>query len=125
MSKLVLVVDDDPDIAEIVCELLQGEGHRTVTARDGQEALEVLAREKPDAVVLDLKMPVMDGVEALRRLRSQPALAATPVVVLTATQVAQDLKEQLLQLRVQRWISKPFEAMDLMGAVEAALKSRV
>ena len=122
MSKLVLVVDNDPDIADIVCELLRGEGHRTVTARDGQEALEVLAREKPAAVVLDLKMPVMDGVEMLRRLRAQPALAETPVVVLTATQMAQELEEQLRRLRVQCWISKPFEAEEVVAAVKSALK---
>lgn len=121
-KELILVVDDDKDIAEIVAEFLEGEGYRTVRAHDGGEALEAIERHHPDAIVLDIKMPVMDGVQVIQRLRAHPTLASTPVVVLTATRVIDDLEKQFNRLNVHRWISKPFEAKELIRTVTTALR---
>ena len=121
-GKLILVVDDERDIAEIVSELLQGEGYRTTLAYDGQEALAALRRHRPDAVVLDIKMPVMDGLEVIHRMRADPAFQATPVVVLTATRVIEELEQEFRQYRVHHWISKPFEPADLIRSITNALQ---
>ncbi len=118
--KRVLVVDDERDIAEIVSELLEGEGFQTLRAYDGQEALDALERHHPDAVVMDIKMPVIDGLEAIRRVRKNPALRSTPIVVLTATRVIRELEEEFHQLKVHSWLSKPFEPDQLVAAVKAA-----
>lgn len=121
-KELILVVDDDRDIVEIVAEFLEGEGYRTVRAHDGREALEAIERHHPDAIVLDIKMPVMDGVQVIQRLRAHSTLASTPVVVLTATRVIDDLEKQFNRLNVHRWISKPFEPKDLIRTVTEALR---
>lgn len=121
MSKLVLVADDEKDIVEIACELLEDAGYRTLSAYDGQEALQAIQRDRPDAIVLDIKMPVMDGFQVIEHLRANPELSAIPIVVLTATQVIQEAQERFRQLGVTYWISKPFEPKDLVSAVTQAL----
>lgn len=122
--KEILVVDDERDIVEIVCELLEDAGFATVPAYDGQEALEAIAKRRPDGVVLDIKMPVLDGIGVIKHLRRDPALAAMPVVVLTATRVIQDLKEQFKKLQVAAWLSKPFEPEELVAVVKQVLGIR-
>ena len=121
VGKLILVVDDERDIAEIVSELLQGEGYRTTVAYDGQEALAALREHRPDAVVLDIKMPVMDGLEVIHRMRADPAFQDMPIVVLTATRVIKELEQEFRQCRVYHWISKPFESDELVRSVTNAL----
>ena len=123
-GKLILVVDDEKDIAEIVSDLLRGEGFETAMAYDGQEALTALRRLQPDAVVLDLKMPVMDGLQVLRHMRADPSLQTIPVVILTATRVIEDLQQELQQLLVHHCISKPFEPEELVRCVTEVLKSK-
>ena len=121
-KKRILVVDDERDIVEIVRELLEGEGYETFPAYDGVEALEAAKTGRPDGIVMDIKMPGLDGIEVIRRLRADPTLFSTPVVVLTATQVIRESSEQFQQLNVHRWISKPFEPEDLIRAVAGAVK---
>ena len=116
------MVDDEKDIVDIICELLQGAGYSTMSANDGKQALEQLAKKRPSLIVLDIKMPVMDGLEVIRRMRSDPQFKKTPVVVLTATQVIHEAKEQFRQFDVAKWIAKPFEPNDLLGAVQKALE---
>lgn len=121
MSKLVLVADDEKDIAEIVSELLEGEGIRTIRAHDGREALAAAEHHHPDAVVMDIKMPVLDGLETIRRIRKNAALQKTPIVVVTATRVIRELQEEFQQLGVHCWLSKPFEPDELVAAVKVAV----
>ncbi len=119
-QKLILIVDDERDIVEIVSELLQEKGYRTVQAYDGREAIEMIERHHPDGLVLDIKMPVLDGLGVIRYLRSKPEFASIPVVVLTATQVIQEAKQEFAQLNVHTWMSKPFEPDELCAAVNKA-----
>jgi CheY-like chemotaxis protein len=121
MSKLVLVADDERDIVEIVREVLEDAGFETMEAYDGQQALEAIAQKRPDALVLDIKMPVVDGIEVIKRLRADPSLSGLPVVVLTSTQVIHESREQFRELGVKSWLSKPFEPIDLVAAVKKAL----
>jgi CheY-like chemotaxis protein len=85
MSRFVLVVDDDQSIRESLCELLTDEGHRTVGASNGQEALDVLRADgRPCVILLDIMMPVMDGVAFRVRQLGDPELSTIPVAVITA-----------------------------------------
>ena len=122
--KRILVVDDERDIVEIVSEFLRGEGYQVFQAYDGQQALEALERHRLDAVVLDIKMPVLDGLEVIRRVRQNPAFRKIPIVVLTATRVIQELQQEFQQLQVHSWLAKPFEPDQLIASVKTALGDR-
>jgi len=111
-TRLVLVVDDDPDLLEVTRFALEGEGIEVETARDGEEALARLrAGSLPRLVLLDLMMPVMNGWEFLDEIAKVPALAAIPIVVLTAA----DPGEVPGAVEVLR---KPFDLGALIEAVE-------
>ncbi len=112
----VLVVDDDPDILSALVMTLQTEGHAVHAACNGQEALEALEEGlRPDVVVLDLMMPVMNGFEVLEVLRKEPRWSSIPVVVLSANRgYSHD------DLGVVRLLRKPFDLEELFSAISAA-----
>jgi len=104
-GRQVLVADDDPAVVELVRQLLEEEGWQVNAAADGQQALDQIAGQHPDLLLLDLMMPVMDGFEVLRRLRGQPRTAALPVVVITAKELSAQEREEL-RLSAVRVIEK-------------------
>jgi CheY-like chemotaxis protein len=83
-DPLVLVVDDDEDAREIYCAALGHLGYRTMSRRNGKQAVEATRKHRPDAVLMDLSMPVLDGLEATRRIRADKRLRATFIIVMTA-----------------------------------------
>jgi len=83
-SKLVLIVDDDRDVRDAMAELLADEGYECLHAKNGLEALAVLKLERPGLLLVDLIMPIMNGVDLLTRLRQDPALRDIPVIAMTA-----------------------------------------
>ncbi len=115
-DPMVLVVDDDDDIREATAAILASEGYRVVGASHGKEALAVLKNgAQIGAIVLDLKMPVMDGIELRKLLRKDPAFAHIPVVVVTAGGKApKDLGVDLV-------LDKPYPAEALLAAVEMCI----
>jgi DNA-binding response OmpR family regulator len=119
---LVLVVDDEPDIVELIRVNVEVAGHRVATARDGAEALEAVRRERPDAILLDVMMPDVDGWAVLEELKAgtDHDLSAIPVFMVTARAES----EQRLRGGVEgalRYITKPFDPQHLVDALEAAL----
>jgi CheY-like chemotaxis protein len=84
MAKKVLIVDDEPDVVSYLEMVLQDNGYETLTAVNGNEALELLRREKPDLVTLDISMPEASGTRFYVELRKDPELASTPVFIVTA-----------------------------------------
>ena len=94
-GKQVLVCDDDPAIVELTRQLLEEDGYEVRAAANGQLALDEIARERPDVLLLDLMMPVMDGFETLNHLRENPETADLPVVIITAKDLAADELDQL------------------------------
>jgi DNA-binding response OmpR family regulator len=118
MSKTVLVVDDEERLTSLVQAYLQQEGFRVLTADNGLEALEVVRRDPPDLIVLDLMMPEMDGAEFLRVLRTQHS---TPVILLTA-RVGDEDKIVGLELGADDYITKPFRPRELLARVRAVLR---
>jgi DNA-binding response OmpR family regulator len=118
MSKTILVVDDKKEIRVMVQAYLEQEGFRVVTAADGQEALFVARREKPDLVVLDLMMPKMGGYEFLNAYKRQ---SETPIIILTAKLEESD-KVLGLELGADDFVTKPFSMRELTARVRAVLR---
>lgn len=114
----VLVVDDEPAIRDIVRRYLEAEGFRVVEAADGEVALRLFATEHPSVVVLDVGLPVMDGVEVLRQLR---ATSATPVVMLSAR--AEEADRVIgLSVGADDYVTKPFSPRELTLRVKNLLR---
>jgi signal transduction histidine kinase/CheY-like chemotaxis protein len=100
-GRRLLVADDDPAVAELLGQLLGEEGWQISAAADGQQALDQIAQQQPDLLLLDLVMPAMDGFEVLRRLRGQPQTAELPVVVITAKELSPQEREELRRSTVR------------------------
>ena len=112
-AEHVLVVEDQRDIRDFVAFVLENEGYRVSTADNGAVALEHVAREHVDVVLLDMRMPVMDGWAFAQAYREQPGPHA-PIVVLTA---AQDAASRAAQIQADDYLGKPFELDDLLNVV--------
>jgi CheY-like chemotaxis protein len=115
MSKL-LIVDDEVAILEALTDILSVEGYEVATATNGAEGLKRASEERPELILLDLMMPVMDGQEMLRRLKEDPELRHTPVVVMSAGRVTK------AELQGCRFLAKPFELDDLLDTVAEELE---
>jgi CheY-like chemotaxis protein len=113
-GALVLVCDDDALVADLLTHRLVGRGYRVSVAADGREALERIAEARPDAILLDAMMPVMDGYEVLRRLRADPATAPIPIIMLTARKQEGDIVSAL-ELGANDFVVKPFIPEELMS----------
>ena len=121
----VLVVEDDPTVLSAVVRVLELDGHRVTTAKDGRSGLETIMQDTPDVVVMDVMMPHMDGIEATRTLRASPLprVASTPVIGLTANVNQQDLARfEAAGLNVL--MLKPFEPEKLCEQIERLLDLR-
>ena len=118
---LILVVDDDQDIAGFVEFNLKVHGYDVIRAKDGQDALEVMETKRPDLAVVDWMMPRMDGVELTRRLRAEPLTSALPVIMLTAKGMTVD-KVVGLTSGVDDYLVKPFDTAELIARVASTLR---
>ena len=111
----VLVVDDDAGIRQVITEALTGEGYMVHAVGGGREAISAAEQERPDLILLDVRMPHVDGWEVLEELRAT-AGEQTPVVVMTA---GYDEQNRALAAGAQGYLGKPFDLDDLLSAVEA------
>ncbi len=116
----VLVVDDEPTIAEVVSRYLERAGYRTRIAWDGARALELVAEQRPDLVVLDLMLPGIDGLEVMRRLREQDR-ERIALILLTAKGEESD-RVIGLRLGADDYVVKPFSPAELVARVDAVLR---
>jgi CheY-like chemotaxis protein len=117
----LLVVEDVPDILVLLVETLKFKGYNVVTATNGVEALEVIARERPALIITDILMPKMDGFSLVHQLRLDPATRSIPVVFLSATYVAPEDKEFALTIGVTRFIEKPVDMDAFFPMIDALL----
>jgi diguanylate cyclase (GGDEF)-like protein len=118
---LILVVDDDADIARFVEVNLRLHGFDVAHAADGQEALDMIARRRPDLALVDVMMPRMDGVELTRRLRADPMTAVLPVIMLTAKGLTAD-KVVGLTTGADDYLVKPFDTAELIARIVSTLR---
>ncbi len=120
--KRILVCDDDALLIDLLEYRLASRGYEIIIARDGSEALARLAEATPDAIILDAMMPVVDGYEVLRRIRETEALAAIPVIMLTARKQERDILEAL-ELGANDYIVKPFIPEELVARLSRLLEA--
>jgi CheY-like chemotaxis protein len=119
----ILVVDDEPDyITTIQCRL-EWSHYEVITATNGEEALEKAGSEKPDLILLDTNMPVMNGHEVLEHLRRQPGLKDIPVIMVTARCEAEDVAAASAY-GVADYVAKPFDFTELVEKIANALENR-
>jgi DNA-binding response OmpR family regulator len=119
----VLAADDDEDILELISFRLERSGYTVLQARDGQEALEMARRSRPDLAVLDVMMPKIDGFELTRRLREDESTTRMPIILLTAKTQEGDV-EQGFDAGADDYIRKPFSPQELRSRVQAILGRR-
>lgn len=120
-SAVVLVVDDDEQARREYREFLSAENYRVIEAGDGQQAISLVNRERPDLVILDMVMPRLDGLAVCRMLKGRPELGFLPVIIVTAHGDV-DNRVQALKLGADDYISKPANRGELLARVEALLR---
>ena len=113
-DRLILVVDDDPDILQTLALCLSSEGYRVAMAANGQEALDLLSRDEPACILLDLMMPVMDGWEFVTELDNRGLRRKAPLLVLSADRAVQ---RHAGKLNADAFLAKPFDLDELLGKV--------
>ena len=121
INQPILVVEDEPDTAEIVKLILREKGYQVVHAADGREALNTIASMPPPSLVLlDIQLPHVDGITVLETIRATPDWQQVPVVLLTAVVDPRCIR-QAVAIKVQDYVLKPFTRDDLLRCVERAL----
>ena len=118
--KTILIAEDNLVNRELLRELLTARGHAVEEAADGLQALELMQKRKPDLLLLDLNMPVLDGFATLRKIRENPALSTVPVLAVTASAMRGD-QEKALEAGFDGYISKPVKSSVLFAELERAL----
>ena len=120
-QKTVVVVEDEVDAAEMFGEMMRVNGYRVVKCYSSAPALHIIASEMPDMVILDVMMPDVSGIEVLKHMRREPALADIPVIVVSAKSMPADIKTGL-DAGASVYLTKPVGFLDLKEAVEKASK---
>lgn len=121
MAKKILIADDEPDILAMLKLRLDSENYHTITARDGQEALDEIEKEMPDLLVIDIMMPKIDGYTLFKMLRANPKYCKIPIVVLTASVAFEDIKK-FVEEGAEAYMEKPYKAETLLGIIKGLLR---
>ena len=121
VKKKILVVEDSPTIMEMKCSILDGEGFETIRATDGIESIQKVRKENPDLIVLDIRLPDMDGYQICRLLKKGEAYKHIPVIMATATKIEKKDEFWGLQVGADAYLTEPFEPEDLINAVNELL----
>ena len=123
-APMVLVVDDSLTVRRVTQRLLVREGYRVVLAKDGLDALERLAEERPSVLLSDIEMPRMDGFDLVRNVRSDPRLRGLPVVMITS-RIAQKHRDYAAELGVDHYLGKPYAEEELLALIAGYVKAAV
>ena len=121
MPKKILIVEDNPQNMKLVLLTLQSRGYELIEATDGEEALKMADREKPDLILMDIQIPKIDGLEVTRRLKQMPAFSHTPVIALTAHAMKGD-EQKIAEAGCDAYITKPFSTRELPKLVAKMLE---
>jgi two-component system response regulator VicR len=124
MANKIMVVDDEPDVVDLVKLVLESDGFDVVTAYSGKEALDKIVQQMPDLVLLDIMMPQMDGWEVYSRIKAHPKTKDIPVAMLTAKSQSIDKMIGLHVVKVDDYITKPFGRSELLERVKRILKEK-
>ena len=116
MGKVVLIAEDDPKNMKLIQDLLQFEGYSTLEAKNGMQSVEIAKEKKPDLIVMDIQMPVMDGFEATKVLKADDDTKEIPIVALTSYAMTGD-EQRILEAGCDGYISKPINTVGFMKKV--------
>jgi len=119
-QKTVMIIEDEEDAAELFAEMMRVSGYRVVKTSKSKPALEMMAADKPDVILLDIMMPEISGLDILRQMRRDPALAIIPVIVVTAKSMPADIKNGM-EAGASTYLTKPVGFLELKEAVEKSL----
>ena len=119
-SKTVIVVEDEPDAAEMFAEMMRVSGYRVIKIYSSTPAIGVISAEKPDAVILDVMMPDVSGLEVLRFMRREPELKDIPVILVSAKSMPSDIQTGM-DAGASLYLTKPVGFLDLKQAIEKVL----
>ena len=120
MTRKIFLAEDEPQIARLIEFKLKKEGYDVTWRENGEEALKAIKADKPDLILLDIMMPVMDGYEVLRRLKEDENLGDIPVIMLTARAQEKDVVKGI-DLGAEDYITKPFHPAELLARVKRIL----
>ena len=121
MSRRIVCIEDEPEMIDLVRVILQPRGFQVTGAQGGIEGLQLVRREKPDVVLLDLMMPDLDGWEVYQELKADPELKEIPVIIITARAQSIDKVLGLRIAKVDDYITKPFGPQDLLNSITNVL----
>jgi two-component system cell cycle response regulator DivK len=120
MSKQILVVEDQEDNRRIVRDLLTATDYEVTEAENGEEALTAVARQRPDLILMDIQLPVMDGYEATRRIKADPQLRAIPIIAVTSYALSGD-EEKARAAGCDDFVPKPYSPRQLLAKIRKYL----
>jgi CheY-like chemotaxis protein len=121
MPKTVLIVEDDEDTRSIYSTAIAERGYRVLTASQGAEGVHLARRHRPDLILLDIRMPVMDGWQVMRYLKSFPHTRSIPVCAISAYAPEEEELEQIGQMEFDCFLMKPIDPRDIVAEVEARI----
>ena len=124
-TEYLLIVEDDPDILQLLNAALTFRGYRVITARNGKEGLEAIQRKRPAIVIADIMMPTLDGFGLVHRMRINPQTRDIPVVFITATYVAREDRDFALSIGAARFLQKPLDLDKFLGMIAELLEERL
>ena len=116
MSRRILVVEDQEDNQRILRDLLTSAGYEIVQAENGEEALTAVARERPDLILMDIQLPLLDGYEVTRRIKANPALRAIPIIVVTSYALSGD-ETKAKAAGCDAYVTKPYSTRALLAKI--------
>ena len=123
MPKKILIVEDEPRNMKVIMVTLRPHGYTLLEATDGEEALEIAVRDKPNLILMDMQLPKMSGLEVTRRLRQMPAFNHTPILAVTASAMKGD-EGKMIEAGCDAYLSKPVNTRELPGVVAEILAQR-
>ncbi len=121
MQKTVMIIEDEPDAADLFAEMMRLNGYRVLKTYSGAPAMALIAQEKPDLIILDIMMPGVSGLDVMRYLREQPPYSTIPVVVVSARATASDIAEGMAA-GASVYLTKPVSYTDLKNAVDGLMQ---
>jgi two-component system cell cycle response regulator DivK len=120
MTKRILVVEDHEDNRQILRDLLESAGYDMIEAEDGEQALTKAANYRPDMILMDIQLPILDGYEAARRLKADPTLKAIPIIVVTSYALSGD-EEKAYAAGCDAYVTKPYDPIALLEMIRQQL----
>ena len=123
MGKVILIVEDDEKNLKLFRDILQFHGYSILEAVDGSQAIDLAKEHKPDLILMDMQLPVMDGFDATRRIKSDESLEKIPIIALTALAMSGDMK-RMMAAGCDGYISKPINLTEFLLTIEKYIKDR-